>query len=1188
MDEQARSSGLTHGLAAPLIAAIVFGLLAWGSVEFTRGAGRIAALWLPNAFLVGLMLRESPARMGWFLAPSYFANVAANLIAGDTAGHAFGVAFCNSVEITIVVLGLRWACGTRPNLAELKSLAWLALIGGIVAPAISGVLAMTILTPRGRFLAPDVWLNWVLADGLGLLVVTPVLTTLLDGFHQARALSRRSAIEWAAILLLGTLSIIALFSQSRFPLLFMAVPFVMLAAFRLGALGAAIATTIIAVIASIATANNLGPIQLVQADLSTKVLVLQTFLLVTFASALPVAAALNTLRTVERQLRESRDFAQSILENMREIVFRTDSEGRWTFLNSAWTVITGYSVAECLGRSTAHLLDEGDLEAAKRIYPRLASGEINECVLRQRFKRADGTSRDIEASVRAMHDADGKFIGTSGNIRDITEERASIAALEASEERFRKLADAAPVGIYRSGPDADITYVNPAWTRITGLNESETLGHRWRDALLNVDEFERRPKGTGLDGPDDIATRDLNILRPDGRQTWIRVVSAAEFDAAGVRVGFIGVVADITERKQAELAIARSEEQLKLFAENVTDAVFRLSLDGRCLFVTPSVKDVLGFAPEQLIGHDMLTRFHPDDAAAVHEAYAALASGKVEATTVTYRSLRAGGHDEWVWLEASSKLVRDAAMHAPMEIIASIRDVTRRKELEIQRNEALRRAEDAADAKASFLANMSHEIRTPMNGVIGFTELLLESDLDDEQRKHAQLIAESGRTMMRLLNDILDLSKIDAGKMTIVHETIDIHHVLNSSLRLMSVAAERKGLSLKLEIADEVPRYVMGDSLRLRQILANLIGNAIKFTPLGGITLKAHIVEDDAKYCVIEVIDTGIGIEPERQKAIFDVFVQESDSTAKRFGGTGLGLAISRRLATLMGGTLNVRSMPGWGTTMILSLPLVETEPGTSKPARTALGATPRAHAAGSCHVLVAEDHDINQMLVTALLRRLGCTVHVAPDGAAAIARVEEATAAGRPYQMVLMDMQMPEVDGLQATRRLRALGYDAATLPIVALTANAFEDDIAACIAAGMQGHLAKPIQLAELQAVLDRFAVTSAEPAPQKGDDPAVERLRKRYESFRDKAFDAFTAALTDDAPIDSAGRAELHMLAHKLAGTAAMFGETSVGDAARVLDDALKDKADDVALRVLLRACLDQLGPAEPDAREAVSRG
>ncbi|MCW6533711.1 MASE1 domain-containing protein [Sphingomonas lycopersici] len=895
---------------AALATAVIFGLLSWASITLTRDEGRIAALWLPNAFLVGIVLRDDAARIGWFLLPSLAANVAANLIAGDALLPAVMLSLCNSLEIIIVCAGLRRAAGPHPDLSQLRPLAWLALFGGFVAPAASGFFAMATLAPHDLMTAGTDWVSWVISDGLGLLIVTPIVSILADGLHRSPRLDKRSAIEWAVILAAGSLLTVVIFRQDRFPFPFLAMPFVIVAAFRLGTLGAAIATTVIAIVASVATSTGHGPLYTVQGGTSSRIFVLQVFLLVTFASSLPVAAALASLQRLQKQFREERDFRDSILDNMLEVAFRTDAQGCWTFLNPAWVTITGYSVAESLGTPTTRLLHPDDYRKTQEVYPQIAAGELAECLLEQRFIRADGEVRHIEVSVRALRDEDGGFIGTSGNIRDV--------------------------------------------------------------------------------------------------------------------------------------------------------------------------------------------------------------SG--------------------------------------------------RKAIEAQRDEALRRAEMAAAAKASFLANMSHEIRTPMNGVIGFTDLLLQSHLDDEQRRYTQLIAESGRTMMRLLNDILDLSKIDAGQMTVVYEPYDLAHALRSSVRLMSVAVERKGLTLDLDIDKAIPSHVIGDSLRVRQILANLIGNAVKFTETGGIRVSARVAED-AETLMIAVSDTGIGIAPERQKAIFDEFVQEDDTTARRFGGTGLGLAISRRLAGLMGGGLTLDSTPGIGTTMTVSLPLIRSDaapaPRNDPPSISA------TDSGRGRRILLAEDHDVNQLLAIAMLKRLGCAVDLATDGAEAIERVRAAGDSG--YDLVFMDVQMPGVDGLEATRRLRAAGFGADRLPIVALTANAYEDDIAACFSAGMQGHVAKPLQIADLQAALERFVPAAHAPTAAPTADPVVERLRERYNAFRSIAAAAFEAAVAN-IDLTQSERGALQTTAHKLAGNAGVFGEGDIGAAARAIDDAIANGAAVPEIRARLAACLD----------------
>ena len=387
------------------------------------------------------------------------------------------------------------------------------------------------------------------------------------------------------------------------------------------------------------------------------------------------------------------------------------------------------------------------------------------------------------------------------------------------------------------------------------------------------------------------------------------------------------------------------------------------------------------------------------------------------------------------------------------------------------------RAQAASRAKADFLAHMSHELRTPMNGVIGFTDLLLaDDDLPQKVREKLGLIAESGRAMNQILGDILDLSKIEAGELSLTSETVDTRDAVAQVIRSLDVTARTKGFVLASHVADDVPKHIEGDGLRLRQILVNLVGNAIKFTPTGTVAVSVR-QRDNA--IAFSVRDTGLGIPADRLDAIFGDFTQGDESVTRRFGGTGLGLAISRRLARQMGGTLKVRSVEGRGSTFTLTLPCRETTV-MERPHRAAVP----GHSARSYRplVLLAEDHDINRMLVEEMAEALGIELVSVKDGLEAGQAVDDARAAGRPFDLVLMDLQMPRVTGIEATRAIRASGLSPTDLPILALTANAFQDDIAAARDAGMQAHLAKPITLEVLQRGLNRWLPRRAQDGARK----------------------------------------------------------------------------------------------------------
>ena len=408
-------------------------------------------------------------------------------------------------------------------------------------------------------------------------------------------------------------------------------------------------------------------------------------------------------------------------------------------------------------------------------------------------------------------------------------------------------------------------------------------------------------------------------------------------------------------------------------------------------------------------------------------------------------------------------------------------DVTERNRASAALASARDEAVEASNMKSAFLANMSHEIRTPMNGVIGMTELLLEMNLTDEQRECAEQIARSGEQMLAIINDILDISKIETGHLELDISDFDLYETIEATCAVTRVQAAAKNLRVELEIDPETPRRVRGDGRRLHQVLLNLVTNAVKFTSSGAVTVavKASHNPNSSEVIRIEVRDSGIGIDPARLQHMFEPFTQADASTTRNYGGTGLGLAIARELVELMGGTIGADSDPGRGSTFWFELQLGAPIDNAAKPADTGAASAPAW--ASAPLVLVAEDSPINQIVAARALERCGCRVQVVADGQEALDALQ-----AQRYDAVLMDCQMPGMDGYDATGELRRSEQGLLHTPVIAMTAQAMDGDRERCLAAGMDDYITKPLRHAELAEALRRWipatpmAARAAKPLP------------------------------------------------------------------------------------------------------------
>jgi len=525
----------------------------------------------------------------------------------------------------------------------------------------------------------------------------------------------------------------------------------------------------------------------------------------------------------------------------------------------------------------------------------------------------------------------------------------------------------------------------------------------------------------------------------------------------------------IKNRRRTEYrrSIESSEKRFRALIEHSADCIVLSDRNWNTKYVSPSVTGVTGFTPEEILQQSPLDLLHPDDREERGRRRASVIETPNVPFTFRMRIRHKNGLD--VWIEGTTcNLLEEPSIES---IVTNFRDVTARVHAEEALTEARSQAEEASRAKSSFLATMSHEIRTPMNGILGITDLLATTPLNVEQKENFEIIRKSARALLRIINDILDLSRIEAGALRLENAPFSLRELISDVQNLLSHSAREKGIHLETVWLTRIPTAVLGDGPRLRQVLMNLAGNAIKFTDRGTVSIKVSATEmDEGKVRLnASVCDTGMGIAPDKLEFVFSKFAQADTTTTRRHDGSGLGLAIAKSLMELMGGSIHVQSKIGVGSEFTLSVDLqvqqqsTPGQPHVPDPALTRLSGT----------VLVVEDNQVNQMVATRLLSRLGCLAEVASNGREALTKLENGS-----YNAVLMDCHMPEMDGYEAAREIRNRESGRRT-PIIAMTANAMSESQRECMDAGMDAFIAKPVGIAELHAALSPFLDQSAKPA-------------------------------------------------------------------------------------------------------------
>lgn len=671
--------------------------------------------------------------------------------------------------------------------------------------------------------------------------------------------------------------------------------------------------------------------------------------------------------------------------------------------------------------------------------------------LQARWTLPDGTVRHELVSGEPRFGPDGRFLGYWGVARDVSEHVAAAEALRRSEALLSHLVTTSPDLITLTDFETGrYVMVNDAFERFSGWCSAEAVGRTslelgiWGNPAQR-DEFTRRLRTDG-------AVRDLPIdfVAKSGQRISL-LVSAVRF---GMEGGSYIVLngRDVTATERTRLAHEAVLANASLGIAFTRERVF--------VQANPALEKMLGWDIGTLAGQPGRAVWSGEREYEEIGALIGPSLARGEPVEFVRELTRRDGTSFWCRMLAKAV---DPTHPLRGGTIWIVEDITERRRTEQALAKARDDAESANRAKSAFLATTSHEIRTPLNGLVGLARLARRPDLDDERRhRYLEQIADSAETLSALISDVLDLSKIEAGKFEIETVDFDLHELLASLAQVYRALADTRGLGFELQLGRGVPDWVRGDPVRLRQVLANYLNNALKFTAHGAIVLRAVPAPGDTLR--FEVQDSGPGIAPEVQERLFHPFTQADQSTTRRFGGSGLGLSICRELAALMQGRVGVQSAPGEGSCFWAELPL---PPGEAADEVSAFGALDREHPLAGRRVLMVEDNPVNMTIAVALLEQWGVEVAQADDGAAAIAAVETAAAAGRPFDAVLMDVHMPGMSGHEATRRLRATPAGA-RLPIIALTAAALTSERAEALEAGMSGFLTKPIDARRLHDTL------------------------------------------------------------------------------------------------------------------------
>ena len=771
-----------------------------------------------------------------------------------------------------------------------------------------------------------------------------------------------------------------------------------------------------------------------------------------------------------RQKEESQNELRAALADLADqkfaldqhaIVSITDLQGRITYANDKFCDISGYSRAELIGQD--HRIVKSGLHPKAffdDMWATIIAGKVWHGEVCNRNK--SGRMFWVNATLVPLFDDAGKPTMFIAIRTDISARKEMESTIQAAEARLRKITNTVPGVVFQWQVGADwnrFTFISPRIHEVLGLTSAAAMENS-ATIFRQIVDSDRRAIYAAMQE----ATAQANAWRGE---YWVRLpndtlrciraeISPDAERGADGSVLYTGIWQDVTELKEADT-------RLREVTENIPVAVFQSFVrdDGRLqmTFINRAIEDICGLRAEAVVGGTafLIDCVVPEDRPLVRDAFE-MANRELQAQVVDFR-MQHRGSGQLVWVHSSA--YPRQLPNGSWVWNGYFTDVTASKQIAVELQRAKDEAVAASRAKSDFLANMSHEIRTPMNGVMGMADLLLDTALDPEQAEYVGIVKSSADALLRVINDILDFSKIEAGKLLIEHIPYHLGRTVDETMKVVALRAHDKGLELVCDIAPDVPMDVLGDPGRLRQILVNLVGNAIKFTGQGEVVVRVARAPDEGNGLLLHFVvsDTGIGIAAEKLHTIFEAFSQEDSSTTRKYGGTGLGLTICARLVDALGGRIWVESQLGKGSSFHFTLRV--------EPDASVSGVPVAPPQFNGLHMLVVDDNEVNRRVLTKSLQNLGIEVACVESGPLALQWVAQAE---RPCDLVLLDAQMPDMDGFEVARAIRQMPAGA-RLPMVMLSSAGIKGDAQRSREAGIDGYVSKPVSRDELTQLMARI---------------------------------------------------------------------------------------------------------------------